>query len=68
MAPRRHKLDRAALASDVRDYPDAYQYEQAARLGVSTKATWYARGRLTSSERFSVPPCLRAFLIQGNID
>ena len=44
MAPGRHKLDRAALARDVRDHPDAYQYEQAARLGVSTKATWHARG------------------------
>jgi hypothetical protein len=28
------------------DYPDAYQYERAARFGVCPKAIWYALGRL----------------------
>ena len=44
--PRQRKLDRTALARDVQEYPDAYQYERAARLGVSTKAIWYALRQL----------------------
>lgn len=39
---RRRKLDIEALAQDVRDYPDAYQYERAARLGVTQNAICYA--------------------------
>lgn len=39
---RHRKLDMAALQQDVRDYPDAYQYERAARLGVTQNAICYA--------------------------
>lgn len=40
------KIDMDALARDVREHPDAYQYERAARLGVSTSAMGSALGRL----------------------
>lgn len=39
---RHRKLDMAALQQDVRDDPDAYQYERAARLGVTQNAICYA--------------------------
>jgi len=32
--PRHRKLDKAALAADVRDHPDAFLRERAARFGV----------------------------------
>ena len=35
-----------ALARDVEAYPDAYQYERAARLGVSIRCVGYALKRL----------------------
>ena len=40
------KLDPDKLAQDVRDHPDAYQYERAARFGVTPKAIWQARRKL----------------------
>ncbi|MBL8252475.1 MAG: transposase [Candidatus Competibacter sp.] len=42
---RRRKLDLAALEQDLRDYPDAYQRERAARLGVTQNAICYALKR-----------------------
>lgn len=39
---RHRKLDMEALAQDLRTYPDAYQYERAARLGVTQNAICYA--------------------------
>ena len=39
---RQRKLDLAALAQDIQTYPDAYQYERAARLGVRQSTIWYA--------------------------
>ena len=39
---RHRKLDMGALQQDLRDYPDAYQYERAARLGVTQNAICYA--------------------------
>ena len=39
---RKRKLDMEALHQDLRDYPDAYQYERAARLGVTQNAICYA--------------------------
>jgi len=39
---RQRKLDMEALKQDLRDYPDAYQYERAARLGVTQNAICYA--------------------------
>ncbi|MFV0383449.1 IS630 transposase-related protein [Paracoccus sp. (in: a-proteobacteria)] len=35
---RPRKVDLEKLAQDVRDHPDAYQYERAARFGVTPKA------------------------------
>ncbi|MBV8357141.1 MAG: transposase [Deltaproteobacteria bacterium] len=40
------KIDMAALAQDVRNNPDAYQYERAQRLGVSQKGIGHALRRL----------------------
>ncbi|MFZ1493342.1 MAG: IS630 transposase-related protein [Candidatus Competibacter denitrificans] len=39
---RQRKLDMEALKQDLRAYPDAYQYERAARLGVTQNAICYA--------------------------
>ena len=36
--PRKRKIDLEALRRDVKDYPDAYQYERAARFDVATNA------------------------------
>lgn len=40
------KLDMKALEEDVNTYPDAYQYERAARLGVCQRAIGKALKRL----------------------
>jgi transposase len=46
----RHKpatqIDMEALRQDVEEYPDAYQYERAQRLGVSQRGIGYALKRL----------------------
>ena len=38
-----------ALKKDVEAYPDGYNYERAARLGVSTSGIYYALKRLNMS-------------------
>ncbi len=40
------KIDLEQLAQDVRDDPDAYQYDRAARFGVTPKAIWQALRKL----------------------
>src|ERR1700742_1769258 len=40
------KIDMATLSEDIRQYPDGYQYERAARLGVSRQGIWHALRRL----------------------
>ena len=40
------KIDMDALAQDVEDYPDAFQYERAERLGVSPNSVLYALRRM----------------------
>jgi transposase len=40
------KIDPVALARDVREHPDAYQYERARRLGVSQKGIDHALSRI----------------------
>ena len=47
------KLDPTALAQDVADHPDAYQYERAARFGVSQKAIWQALRKLNVTHKKS---------------
>ena len=37
---RPRKVDLDKLAADVKDHPDSYQYERAARFGVTQKAIW----------------------------
>ena len=40
------KVNMEALQADIVTYPDAYQYERAQRLGVSTNGIWHALRRL----------------------
>lgn len=40
------KINMEALKRDVEQYPDAYQYERAKRLGVSQRGIGYALKRL----------------------
>ena len=44
--PYRSKLDKRALAEDVRRYPDDYLRERAKRFGVTPQTIWYALKRL----------------------
>ena len=41
------KVDRIKLAQDIREHPDAYQYERAMRLGVSVKGIGHALRRMS---------------------
>lgn len=43
------KVDMEALAKDVENNPDLYQYERAAKFGVSQSAIFYALKRLNIS-------------------
>jgi transposase len=45
------KIDMEALKRDVEQYPDAYQYERAERLGVSRRGIGYALKRLGISRK-----------------
>jgi transposase-like protein len=45
------KIDRIALARDVREHPDAYQAERAKRLGVSEKGIGHALRRMNLSRK-----------------
>jgi transposase len=40
------KIDMNALAKDVENYPDAYQYERGLRLGVAEKTVGHALRRM----------------------
>ena len=48
------KIDLENLRQDVRDYPDAYQYERASRFKVTPKAIWQALRKLGVTDRKSV--------------
>jgi transposase len=43
---RHRKIDKAALIQDIKDFPEAYPYERAARFGVCPKAIWQALKKL----------------------
>ncbi|HNM20718.1 MAG TPA: IS630 transposase-related protein [Nitrospira sp.] len=55
------KIDRIALARDVREFPDAYQRERASRLGVSEKGIGHALRRMgiTYKKNASAPQSQR---------
>ena len=48
---RRRKLDKAALAAHVRDYPDALLRERAAHFGVHINAIWVALKKLKITKK-----------------
>lgn len=52
--PRRINLE--LLAQDVRDDPDAFQYERAARFNVTPKAIWQALKKLNITYKKSTSP------------
>ena len=45
------KLNWEALAQDVKEHPDSYQYERAARFGVSRQGIAYALKKLNISRK-----------------
>lgn len=51
------KIDMNALVQDVKNHPDAYQYERAERFGVSTRGMCDAlkRLRITRKKKSSPP-------------
>jgi len=51
------KIDLIKLAQDVEDFPDAYQYERAARFNVCPKAIWQALRKLkiTYKKSYATP-------------
>jgi transposase len=49
------KIDMEALARDVLEYPDAYQYERARRLGVSEKGIGHALRRMGVTYKKNTP-------------
>ena len=53
---RRRKVDLAVLEQDIHDYPDAYQYERAARLGVAQNAIFHALKKLRVTYKKNAPP------------
>ncbi len=48
---RRRKLDKAALAAHVRDFPDALLKERAAHFGVHINAIWTALKKLKVTKK-----------------
>ncbi len=50
------KIDLEKLAQDVREHPDAYQYERAARFGVTQKAIWQALKKLGVTHKKTADP------------
>ena len=54
--PRKRKIDMAALAEDVRQFPDAYHHERAARFGVFPNAIFHALRKLGVTCKKSAAP------------
>ena len=50
------KIDMEALAEDVKNNPDLYQYERAKKFGVSQSAIFYALKRLKISNKKNALP------------
>ena|SRR5690349_4368778 len=53
---RHRKIDKAALIQDMKDFPEAYQYERAARFGVCPKAIWQALKKLGVTYKKNTAP------------
>jgi len=53
---RQRKIDKEALARDVLENPDAYQYERASRFGVSQQAIWQALRVIGVTYKKILPP------------
>lgn len=49
--PRKRKLDKAALAAHVRDFPDALLRERATHFGVHVNAIWVALRQLNIGKK-----------------
>ncbi|MGL4667238.1 MAG: IS630 transposase-related protein [Saezia sp.] len=56
--PRRRKIDKQALLEDVKQYPDAYQYERARRFGVSAVAIGKALKKQSISYKKNATPSI----------
>ena len=67
---RPRKIDLDKLTKDVEKYPDAYQYERAARFGVTPKAIWQALRKLGVTYKKSPVPSEggrdQAYSLPGN--
>ncbi|UZO79420.1 transposase [Aquimarina sp. ERC-38] len=50
------KIDMGALAKDVADHPDHYQYERAKKFGVTQSSIYYALKRLNISNKKNAFP------------
>ena len=50
------KLSLDKLSEDVKQYPDAYQYERAARLGVTQASIWRALGEIGVTYKKNLTP------------
>ena len=50
------KVDMEALAKDVKEHPDLYQYERAKKFGVSQSTIFYALKRLKISYKKNAVP------------
>ncbi|MEP7351143.1 MAG: IS630 transposase-related protein [Sphingorhabdus sp.] len=50
------KIDRIALARDVREHPDAYLHERAGRLGASVQGIAHALRRMNITYKKSADP------------
>lgn len=54
-----------ALSKDVKDNPEAYQYERAKKFGVSQSAIFYALKRLKISNKKNATPFQSRLVIQA---
>ena len=50
------KIDMEALGKDVEQYPDLFQYERAAKFGVSASCIFYALKRLDLTYKKNTSP------------
>ena len=61
------KINMEALKQDVKQYPDAYQYERAQRFGVSQRGVGYAWKRLGISHQNQPSRIPKQMKVHGSI-